>query len=320
MPNWLGDALMARPFAFALRHAFPQARVTAVGPGPLLDLLATDGLWGRAVSISDPAAALAAVRAERPEAALLCPPSFSSAWFAWRTGAHARVGFRGDMRDALLTHAVARPERGELHLSREYLGLLEALGQEPEAEVPPLAPPASALDAARTLSGEGPYAILGPGAVFGPAKRWPAERFAAVARAFREQGWRVLVSGAEGDRDVCEQVARSAGDGVTNLAGRTSLAIQTALCANARAVVCNDSGLAHLSAATGAPTVCIFGSTSSAWTAPLGPRVKVIQRPPVCSPCFQRTCRIGYGCLTAVAVHDVVRAAIAHTSHGAEVA
>lgn len=320
LPNWLGDGLMARPLAFSLRHAFPQARVTAVGPTALLDLLAADGLWESAVSIDEPAAALAAVRAERPEAAILCPPSFSSAWFAWRSGARERVGFRGDLRDVLLTHAIARPERGELHLAREYLRLLEALGRKPAIEIPRLLPPASALGTARTLSGEAPYAILGPGAVYGPAKRWPAERFAEVARAFREQGWRVLVSGAEVDRDVCETVTRLAGDGVANLAGRTSLAIQTALCANARVVVCNDSGLAHLSAATGAPTVCIFGSTSSAWTAPLGPRVKVIQHPPVCSPCFQRTCRIGYGCLAAVTVSEVVRAAIPLASSAAEVA
>ena len=73
-------------------------------------------------------------------------------------------------------------------------------------------------------------------------------------------------------------------------------------------VVSNDSGLAHLAAATGAPTVVIFGSTSSAWTAPLGPRVRVVQRPPVCAPCFRRTCRIGYRCLAAVEVAEVARA------------
>ena len=76
----------------------------------------------------------------------------------------------------------------------------------------------------------------------------------------------------------------------------------------AAVAVCNDSGLAHLAAAVGAPTVAIFGSTSSAWTAPLGPRVRIVQRAPVCSPCFQRTCRVGTRCLTAIAVADVERA------------
>src|SRR5207244_11865215 len=64
----------------------------------------------------------------------------------------------------------------------------------------------------------------------------------------------------------------------------------------------------HLAAAVGTPTVVIFGSTSSAWSAPLGPRVRVVQRAPVCAPCFQRTCVIGYRCLTAIAVADVERA------------
>src|SRR5206468_3505619 len=79
------------------------------------------------------------------------------------------------------------------------------------------------------------------------------------------------------------------------LAGATSLPVQAALCAIASLAVCNDSGLAHLAAAVGTPTVVIFGSTSSAWSAPLGARVRVVQRAPVCSPCFQRHCRIGYG-------------------------
>jgi heptosyltransferase-2 len=69
--------------------------------------------------------------------------------------------------------------------------------------------------------------------------------------------------------------------------------------------VCNDSGLAHLAGAVGTPTVTLYGSTSSAWTAALGPRVRVLQHPPVCSPCFRRDCRIGYTCLTRIAVDEV---------------
>jgi heptosyltransferase-2 len=75
--------------------------------------------------------------------------------------------------------------------------------------------------------------------------------------------------------------------------------------------VSNDSGLAHLAAATGAPTVVLFGSTSSAWTAPLGPQVRVVQHAPVCAPCFQRTCRIGTVCFAAIAVDEVAAACAA---------
>lgn len=320
LPNWLGDALMARPLLHALRAAFPGAYTIAVGPAPILGLLADDSPWHEAFALSEPGATLAKLRTESVDAAIVCPPSFSSAWFACQAGARIRTGFRGDLRDVLLTHPVTRPDRGELHLSREFLLLSEALGVRSGALLPSLRPSEAARAVARQLSGDAPYAILGPGAVYGQAKRWPVERFAQVAQQWVARGWRVLACGAESERMVCEEVANRAGLGVVPLAGRTDLSVQAALCAAAQVVVCNDSGLAHLAAATGAPTVSVFGSTSSAWTAPLGARVRIVQRPPVCSPCFQRTCRIGYACLDAVSMKDVLSAAEDVASRPMEVA
>ena len=156
--------------------------------------------------------------------------------------------------------------------------------------------------------GERPYVVLGPGAAYGPAKRWPAERFVAIGRRCVSRGLGVLACGAAGERDSAESIARAIGDQARALAGDTTIEEQLALCAGARVTVSNDSGLAHVAAASGSPTVVVFGSTSSAWTAPLGPRVAIAQRAPVCSPCFQRTCAIGYRCLVAVLVSDVERA------------
>jgi heptosyltransferase-2 len=119
----------------------------------------------------------------------------------------------------------------------------------------------------------------------------------------------VLVCGVASERETCEDVAAAIGAQARSLAGVTSLPAQAALCARATLTVSNDSGLAHLAAATGAPTVVVFGSTSSAWTAPLGPCVRVVQRAPVCSPCFARDCAIGYACLAAVQVGMVTSAA-----------
>ena len=133
------------------------------------------------------------------------------------------------------------------------------------------------------------------------------ERFAELGRGLSAEGVHVLVCGVRAEQDVCLEVARDV-DGAHSLAGETDLEVQAALCAAASLVVSNDSGLGHLAAATGAPTVSIFGSTSSAWTAPIGPRVRVVQAAPVCSPCFQRTCQIGYRCLEAVATGRVLTA------------
>jgi heptosyltransferase-2 len=311
LPNWLGDALMARPFLAALRTAAPRARITAVGPAALLELLAGDAVWDEAVPWPAPPGAVTA-RTERPDAAFVLPPSFSSARVAWSTGAARRVGFSGEFRDLLLTHAVRRPARGEAHLACEYLSLL---GGAPRGlpVVTPLRLPAGAETMAAALLAETglagrPLAVLAPGAIYGPAKRWPGERFAELAGVLAARGHAVAVCGGAAEREACDAVTAVCGGAVVTLAGRTTLPVQAALCARAAAVVSNDSGMAHLAGAAGAATVAIFGSTSSAWTAPLGQRVRVVQRPPVCAPCFRRTCRIGYGCLVAIRVDDVLQA------------
>jgi heptosyltransferase-2 len=324
LPNWLGDALMARPFLSELRRLAPRARIRATGPPALLALLASDGAWDEELPWPPTTAARPAQGGaggdESPdvessdvetfEILFILPPSFSSAWNGWRGGARERVGFAADGRSPLLTRAVRRLPRGERHLAREYLDLL---GPGESVPVPAsLAVPAGGVEAAAALRREAgamerPYAVLAPGAIYGPAKRWPVARWIPLASALAARGLRPLACGGAADREACEAVA-AAGD-AASLAGRTSLAAQAALCAGAALVVSNDSGLAHLAAAVGAPTVTLFGSTSSAWTAPLGPRVRIVQRPPVCSPCFARTCRIGYVCLEAISVADVLAAA-----------
>jgi heptosyltransferase-2 len=314
LPNWLGDVLLARPLLHELRRQAPTAEIHAVAPASLLELIAGEGRFDRGHSWprdrGGRAALVDLMRAWRPERALVLPPSFSSAWFAWRTGARERIGYRSEGRSVLLTHALARPERGDVHLSREYLALAGASGTNGPVGSPPvpaLHPTEAARATAAELAGRERSAVLGPGARYGPAKRWPLERFVALGRRLQASGYRTLICGAPDEREPCERVAASIGEGSRSLAGRTDLPTQLALLHGAALAVCNDSGLAHLAAASGTPTIVIFGSTSSAWTAPLGPRVRVVQRAPVCAPCFQRTCRIGYRCLTAITTEDVER-------------
>jgi heptosyltransferase-2 len=317
-PNWLGDALMARPALHALRRAHPRAEITVVGSASLVALLAPEGNWNRAEAWPPDPDLSRRLRVAGFDAALVLPPSFSSAWLALRAGARRRVGFASDGRSILLTDAVRRPARGETHLSREYLALAAELGAR-EVPLPLLPLRAGAAEEAEALLGAvgmagRPAAILGPGAAYGPAKRWEAGRFVAVGRRLAREGMAVLVCGTGADQEVCETVSAGIGEAARCLAGATTLPVQAALCAGADVVVSNDSGLAHLAGATGARSVVVFGSTSSAWTAPLGPQVRVVQRAPVCSPCFRRTCAIGYGCLEAVGVESVVRAALEPTA------
>ena len=308
LPNWLGDLLMARPLLHGLRAALPQATIDAHGPGGS-ELLGRERLWdGWTPATGERPGGGGAANA--CDAAIILPPSFSSAWRVG-FGVPLRVGFAADGRSWLLTHPVRRPPRGDLHLSAEYLGLGAPLGVR-EVPLPVLEPTAAEREQAaarlRGLAGDGhAVAILAPGAIYGPAKRWAADRFAALGRRLAGRGHTLLVCGGRDDRAVAIALAAAIGPAAHALAGETTLGEQLALCAGAAFTVSNDSGLAHLSAASGCPTVVIFGSTSSAWTAPLGPRVTVVQHAPVCAPCFRRDCRIGYRCLAAVEVAEVER-------------
>jgi heptosyltransferase-2 len=307
LPNWLGDLLMARPLLHGLRKALPDAQVTAMGRAASR-LLDREAVWDAWLAWPEGCQALAG---QRFDGALVCPPSFSSAWQLPR-GIAVRAGFASEGRSWLLTHPIGRPARGEMHLSREYLRLGSPWGVTAPS-LPALSPSPAELEAAAARRraaglGEGSYVVLGPGAAYGPAKRWPADRFVAIGRRLAERGFAILACGAEEDRAPAEAIATDIGAAARSFAGETSAVEQLAHCAAAHVTISNDSGLAHLAAATGAPTVVVFGSTSSAWTAPLGSKVAVVQRAPVCSPCFQRTCAIGYRCLTAVQVEDVERA------------
>src|SRR5262249_35493104 len=159
LPNWLGDAIMARPLLYALRAAWPAAAVLGVGPeapnAPLVGGGVGDGWlpWPRPRGGRRDASRRA--RAWGPELALVLPASFSSAWLAWASGARARVGYRAEWRDALLTEALAREPRGARHLADEFLALGASRGLR-EAPVPLLAPTdagRSAAAAARRAPG-----------------------------------------------------------------------------------------------------------------------------------------------------------------------
>ncbi len=104
--------------------------------------------------------------------------------------------------------------------------------------------------------------VVHPGAA-SPARRWPPERFAAVARAERAAGREVVVTGSSDEAELARAVAGDAGlSSKAVLAGRTDLLELAALVAGADRVVCGDTGVAHLATALATPSVVLFGPTS----------------------------------------------------------
>lgn len=157
------------------------------------------------------------------------------------------------------------------HEARRWCRLLRANGFDADPAELDIAPPDMRLpEWTREAT------ILHPGAA-GAARRWPAERWAAVARAETESGRTVIVTGSRAEIGLARSIAASAGLPPRHqLAGRTDVLGLAALVAAAGTVVCGDTGVAHLATALGTPSILLFGPTSPRLWGP--PRERQIHR------------------------------------------
>jgi heptosyltransferase-2 len=310
-PNWLGDAVMSLDAIGALAGARVSvlvspyvARVYAGIEG--VDELIVDRPSGRIRRMLSRARWLDATD---PDVALVLPPSFSSALTTLLGGVTRRVGYRGDVRDALLSDALPSEGLRDEHLSTSYRRLasraLELAGVEAGngSVVPSLHVDDRDRDEAAAVlmsAGvpEGRYAVVVPGAAYGPAKTWPEDRFDALCAGLSGD-LPVVLTGGPGDKVLCLRIA-SARERVFSVAGESSLGGFFAILEGAAVVIANDSGAPHASASLGRPTITLFGSTSPVWTAPRGERVDVIRHPVSCSPCFRRTCPTRLECFNGI--------------------
>ncbi len=162
-----------------------------------------------------------------------------------------------------------------------------------------------------------PVIAINAGAEYGPAKRWPAERFAETAiKVSYHANTRWLILGGPRDTEIACQIEaklRDAGLGdssIINVAGETTLLDLCALLRFCKLLLTNDTGPMHIAAAIGTSVISIWGSTSPELTGPLSSRSVVIRQPVECSPCFLRECPIDFRCMTGVQVDEVVKAVL----------
>jgi heptosyltransferase-2 len=257
------------------------------------------------------------LREERFDLAVLLPNSFESAALIWLSGARRRVGYSRDGRGMLLTDAIDVPRPGEIPRHERYYyaellrraGLIERLPEIDEILFDGLAESRArgeALFAARAIAM--PVIGVNPGAAFGSAKRWLPERFAEAARHLATRySASIAVFGSQTERDLCGQVAAACGG--HDLAGATTLREFIDMTAACRLCLTNDSGAMHVCAATGVPSVTVFGPTDEVRTGPVSLSARVLREPVDCAPCGRRECPIDHRCMTRVTAEQVIAAA-----------
>jgi len=321
----LGDLLCTVPAFRALRAALPEAEISLVGLpwaaefvarfGAYLDRFIEfpgyPGLPEREPQIERIEPFLAALQRERYDLAIQMHGSGTvTNPLLLRFGAQRIAGYYRPS-DTCPDPATFLPFPEHEHEVRCHLRLLEFLGAPAcgeEIEFP-LTPEdyvqLAALPQTAALQ-PGEYVCVHPGARW-PSRRWPVERFAAVADALAGQGLRVVLTGSEGERELTAAVAAAMRAPALDLAGRTSLGALGALLGGARLLVCNDTGISHVAAGTRTPSVVVvLGSEPVRW-APLDLSLhRIATQPIACRPCSYRACPIGHPCALAVTPEQVL--------------
>jgi len=317
--NWLGDAVLTLPALAALDRRFPQAEITILAKPWVAGLLRGQPGVDRVIEYDAPGLRGRWELAQRLrpfafELAVLFPNSLDAALIPWLAGIPRRVGFGTDCRTRLLTDRVPLPEKRRHQVFR-YLRVVEAVGASGDA-VPVLrATPEADAAAERLLKESGvdpdePFLALNPGSIYGDAKRWLPERFAAAAdRIAKTRKTRVLLIGSAKEGPILEAIGGRMQTAAVQLGGRTDLTSLIGILRRARLLVTNDTGAMHVAAAIGTPVLTIIGPTDPIATGPLGARTRVVQHPVPCSPCLLRTCPIDHRCMERIEVEDVVAAA-----------
>lgn len=316
-PSWVGDMVMAQSLFKVLKQCNPESMIDVLAPEwslPLLDRMPevrrgiVMPLGHGKLELGERYRLGKSLRSEKYDQAILLPNSFKSAIIPWAAKIPLRTGFRGEMRYGLLNDLRLLDKQQLTMTVQRFV----ALGSENGSLLPEIPAPQMVVDpesvtiALQALGLEktgAPLLALCPGAEYGPAKQWPAEYFAAVAKEKLQQGWQVWLFGSEKDQQICAQVLEKTlpplgrgreGVGVKNLAGRTTLEQAVDLMSLANVVVGNDSGLMHVAAALDRDLVAIYGSSDPGFTPPLNKRAQILDLNLECSPCFKRECPLGH--------------------------
>ena len=329
-PSWVGDMVMAQSLFKTLKRERPHCQIDVLAPQwsfPLLERMpeVSEGIpmpvGHGALELSTRKALGKSLQAKGYTEAIVLPNSLKSALVPFFAKIPKRTGWLGEVRYGLLNNRrkLVKPDF-PLMIDR-FNALAFTKSQVKSAKdfsakhpIPELITNANDVNTAiseMALNRDKPVLALCPGAEFGEAKRWPAEHYATVAQQKLNEGWQVWLMGSAKDVEAGQAIVdliqtKQQGD-CHILAGKTRLDQAIDLLSVADAVVSNDSGLMHISAALHRPLVVVYGSSSPKFTPPLSDNTAIVQTDLECSPCFKRVCPLGHGdCLKKLSPNTVI--------------
>jgi len=324
----LGDVIHAIPAVAALKHRYPGGTIDWVVDPRYADLVRLVTVVG-SVYPFDPRGALSALTAWRRlraarfgaqgrtgsgheyDAVIDLQGLLKSAVLARSVGARRTIGFsRRHLREPMARFFYSETiDPGDAaHVIQKGIGLMRAVGvDDPSIAFPVAVPRSTAADAVAARVGSSGYVLINPGAAW-PNKRWPPERFGALAAAIRERrGLRSVVLWGPGEEAAASAVVAASG-GAAEQAPATSITDILAIAKGASLMVSGDTGPLHIAGAVGTPIVALFGPTRAERNGPWSPADISISRIDQCVCHYERRCRRAQPCIDDISVDDVVAA------------
>ncbi|ORU89475.1 MAG: lipopolysaccharide heptosyltransferase II [Cycloclasticus sp. symbiont of Poecilosclerida sp. M] len=253
------------------------------------------------------------LRNEQYDWAIALPNSWKSALIPYFANIPKRTGYLGEMRWGLLNDS---RKLNKQHLTKTVQRFV-ALATKPSDKLPTIPQPHLLIDPVRVKAvkhkfeiGQSNAQILGlcPGAEYGPAKRWPEEHYAEVAKHAIAKGWQVFLLGSNKDQQVTANINALIDNKCRDFAAKTSLTEALDLISICSQIISNDSGLMHVAAALNIKTIALYGSSDPNFTPPLNPKADVVSLRLPCSPCFKRKCPLEHlDCLKKITPYRVIK-------------
>jgi len=309
-PAWIGDMIMSQALFKLLKQLYPQVHIDVLAPEWTQALLERMPEVSNAINMPLGHGQLQLkqrwqlgkqLRAQNYDHAIVLPNSWKSAIIPYAAQIPRRTGWIGEMRYGLLNDT-RRLNKKKLPLMVERFLALSSIHEnkkidwqsyKPSLEVS-ITTLTAALNKFNLSATSKPILAICPGAEYGPAKRWPAEYFAEVAKQKIKEGWQVWIFGSEKDQAIAKTIQQLTQNICHDLTGKTTLAEAIDLLSLANLVLTNDSGLMHIAAALQRSMIVLYGSTSPQFTPPLTNDVKILSLNLACSPCFKRECPLGH--------------------------
>lgn len=321
----IGDCIHALPVAAALKHCFPQARVTWIVEKPAYNILENNPNIDEIIIFDKHKfKTLSGLLTHAPEFAKLLRDRkydlvldlqglFKSAAIAYLSGAPKKLVYCNARE---LSHLVSERVCGPHdcgHIVERYLDVVRSLGCSPDQAKWDIAitdeevQQANRIVANAGLDLDSPFVILAPGANW-PNKRWNVGNFAVLADKLAGQGIAALLVGAPSDKSLAESIGKSAKLKVYDVTGQTSLKQLAYLLKQAKCFIGGDTGPMHLAAALGASVVALMGPTDAVRNGPYGLGHIVLTTSHSCHGCWKRTCPKNLICLDGINVETVYSA------------